>query len=139
MNIQLLEQIKQQILAEPLQFNMYDFFRRHDNEEYRKEHRMPEIPNCGTAACTAGWAIAIVNNENPKQACERVLESQVSPSYTAALHLGMDYHNAKMLFFTCNWPEPFQEDYRQAMVARDFPKCAQIACDRIDHFIKTTL
>lgn len=81
-NRELLLKVKAKILAEPAQFEMEYLFKGRDSFGYLKiawaAHERAgfrpltafldvprEVPNCGTAACIAGWAVAVHLGENP--------------------------------------------------------------------------
>lgn len=111
----LLERIKRQIKKEPKQFIMDAYFW----SSYR-------IPNCGTAACIAGWAVTFGNNfENPKVACE-IFQGYGEDGGRIAL--GISRRQAVALFNESEWPERFQGS-RNTLAKR--------AVKRINHFIKT--
>jgi hypothetical protein len=118
LNVRLLRRIQKQILKEPRQFQMPRMF------DYR-----PAIPNCGTAACIAGWAYTFsLKNATP----ERARQSAVRLVRTSALDiaqekLGLDIYQAHRLFNYSQWPFKFNLDSNN-------PKQAVA---RIEHFINT--
>lgn len=57
MNVKLLRRIIKAIKKEPGQFDMRSWFTRQRG-----------IPNCGTAACIGGWAVALTKRANPEKA-----------------------------------------------------------------------
>lgn len=121
MNTILLNIIKKQILAEPRQFNMGNYF----------SGILPdgtEPANCGTAACIAGWAMAKASASNPKDA--RKLD--VDRNNHAAMLLGITEQQAGRLFYEDEWPKQFQSTSRSGLKLR-----ARRAAARINHFIKT--
>lgn len=119
MNVRLLRRIQKQILKEPRQFQMWDVFSDHADDF--------AIPNCGTAACIAGWAITITSKTNPAKA------ANIINSYRkAGTELGLEEWQADMLFNFGRWPAQFQKTSREG--TRAF---ARQAVRRIDHFIKT--
>jgi len=110
MNIELLNRIQQKILADPTSFQMETFF-------------APPWPedDCDTAACIAGWTL-LLSGKN--KACDVAEE--------AAKVLGITLKQAALLFYEGGWPEKFR---LRSKVYSD--KAAQLAADRIDHFIAT--
>jgi hypothetical protein len=123
MNIKLLNQIKEAITNEPRQFVMENFF-------YVDEH----IPNCGTACCIAGWAIAIHNNCNPVTAHSIAAKKLNYYDAQAEEILNIPIDLGRSLFYIERWPMQFNYRWR---FATDAVERAKIACDRIDHFIAT--
>lgn len=125
MNIKLLRQIKKQILAEPLQFYMQCWLSnvRHDQQK---------IPNCGTTACIAGWAICIVRKQNPEAARQDYLSGQFYCSSIAREFLELDVTQSDLLFLESKWPIKFQRTEKETPL-----QTAKRAAKRIEHFIKT--
>jgi len=117
MNIKLLKQIRKQILKEPKQFYMGEWF-----TTVTETH----IPNCGTAACIGGWAIALAKKVNPAQAHDIFLRNTMLPEEL----LELECDEAERLFYTGNWPQEFTGGSTPAIKAKK-------AAARIDHFIKT--
>jgi len=124
MNINLLRQIQTKITEEPKQFRMSAFFSRGCG-----------IPNCGTAACIGGWAVALHNKMNPRDA-DRLFDSVMDPSIdrNPCLILGLGLLESERLFHVGNWPSQFASDWEWAKTPEAMVK---VACDRIDHFIAT--
>lgn len=87
MNTKLLRRVQKQILAEPAQVIMEDWFC-----ETRQSKR---IPNCGTAGCIGGWAVALNEHKTPKEASE--LFSYSMPQ-KARIALGLSRGQAERLF-----------------------------------------
>ncbi len=117
MNIPLLRKIQRQIVKTPKQFIMAKWF-----------HQDPKIPKCHTAACIGGWAIALINQENPEQSRRRFWESDKDSMTLASEALGLTCEQSLRLFKSECWPNRFLEkpddDARQAV-------------ERIDAFIKS--
>lgn len=115
MNVRLLRRIQKQIAKEPKQFDMGFWF----------ERKLPwKIPNCGTAACIGGWAVALHNKVTPENArkCRRLEPQEI---------LELDYDQAGRLFYKQHWPDKFLENLKSPTAS------AKQAVARIDHFIKT--
>lgn len=132
--IKALRWIKRQVLKEPRQFQMANFFE-NDLEEI-------EIPNCGTAACIGAWGICYVKHINPKQAMKRIVRAEKRKNWGAGnpniawkrgqSAIGLSDRQSELLFkFEC-WPKQFRRLKRQGTLPY-----AQQAARRIDHFIKT--
>ncbi len=95
--------------------------------------------DCGTTACIAGWAARIIGRpivklsapycENHKEFEESVFEVQRS--------LKLDTAKFNRLTQRAEWPSPFKNDYRIAVLACDRERAAKIAGLRIDKFIET--
>jgi len=159
MNIELLLQIKERILAEPAQFVMGDVFLSDVGRAYedRGDIRRESIPHCGTAACIAGWAIALHEQTDPKTA-RTLMRKRTGPGSAAtwdALAVsvlgltpsarwadgGKGGGQRDALFFVSGWPRDLQERWDEAADgAEDDPQAAletraQIAAERIDRFI----
>lgn len=128
LNVKLLRRIKRHILAEPRRFTMRTLEEHgRPGEFYIADNGTNEtFPECGTAACIAGWT----NHFSRKQGGDAV---------SAARFLGIPYDGsycgvADRLFFDFEWAEPFRTRYQEARTAGER---AAIAADRIEHFIKT--
>lgn len=139
MNVELLEQIKAKILAEPRQFVMRSFFKRGDGlaAMYRKpawaDLRRFTVPNCGTAACIAGWAISLRMKMTPREVENtHLLPGRVTDD--AARALGLSYTQGLRLFHISGWPQQFMQGFEDADT---FEARAKVAAARIDHFIAT--
>jgi hypothetical protein len=114
MNTKLLLKVRDRILAEPEHFDMAEYFL--------------DQP-CGTTACIAGWTKAIVTRQSLKN-CRR------SHIWAFARNaLGINEEQAKKLFYDDHWPHPFDFNYAEAN--DNAKELAQIAADRINHFIAT--
>jgi hypothetical protein len=135
-NVELLQQIKARILAEPDAFRM-------------------DTWSCGTAHCIAGWACALVGDPVVVTDALPAFQLTVSGRYPAdvaseALGLGKYLRDyvcpADSLFLDEAWPPEFAYAYDDALCDDDGAplntsdarrKRAEIAADRIDHFIAT--
>lgn len=124
MNIELLRAVQARITAEPRQFVMYDWFTR------KLDESPGMIPNCGTAACVAGWAIALSQGLDPRAARDAhdATSSRYTTEQTAQQVLDIDHWRGSRLFYFTRWPAQFtlkpENDVAQA-------------CARIDYFIAT--
>lgn len=132
MNVRLLRRVQKHILQEPNRLMMGDYVW-HDRPGVKVEtdgilHRMPE---CGTAACIAGWTCLL--EKNPKNVDTYVRTRIGKWSDTAAALLGIS-KGYDRLFFVDYWPERFQERFYEAKTKL---QQAKITAKRIDFFINT--
>jgi hypothetical protein len=122
MNVELLNKVKEQILKEPAQFEMFNW--------YATElvgFPTVKIPNCGTAACIAGWAISLSKNECPRRASNR------KDYYEQAREvLDLTPFQADCLFLGHRWPSELWHTYKTAKTLKNR---AEIAAKRIDLLI----
>lgn len=121
MNVELLKKIKIQILKEPLQFDMGKWFT-----------LAPGIPNCGTAACIAGWAVALHEGITPEAARQSKHAHAAFFISGARKALDISTSMSDRIFFDGYWPEPFCARHQKA---RSPQERAQVAADYIDHLI----
>lgn len=130
MNTELLLKVKAKILAEPKQFFMHEFFTDH-------VVGIDTIPNCGTAACIAGWAVTIARNENPEETRKYLYQSpnNLCTWLEAQKALDITKEQESKLFYTDNWPSEYDAAYNQAWQDEDFEEAAKVAANRIDYFI----
>lgn len=117
LNVELLEQVKAHILAEPRRINMDDW--QTELDEVDKHLR----PACGTIACIAGWACVLgigtrVRGNDIEWAAEEVL--------------GLD--DGGPLFFVDDWPSEFEVALRRE--TKGTLGYAEVVAARIDYFIK---
>lgn len=135
MNVELLEKVKAAILAEPKAFDMGTWHRitsphlgySHWGDtlcDSLDEYSSEIVLGCNTTHCIAGWAEVIAAADG------RVFDS-LDTEHNAKRLLGLDYTQARRLFYADEWPFPFDRDYKYAA------KRAKIAAARIDHFIAT--
>lgn len=118
MNVILLRMVRDKILEEPRQFNMYDWF----------NSTLPDggrPANCGTACCIGGWAQTIAQGLTPKEAWNG---TWIDPR----ILLGLDRDQGCLLFNEELWPKQFKSSPKAGFVLR-----AKRAAARIDHFIIT--
>ena len=123
----LLDRVCEQILKEPKQFQMDAFFATANGMADTPE----VIPNCGTAACIAGWAIALHDGLNPKAANEHL---HVNLDYYFAGIMQLPIGDTNNLIYVDQWPDEFQEPFIEATEEQDWDRRAHIAVDRIRHF-----
>jgi len=134
---ELLLRAKKAILKEPKQFTMGAWFTKYPEE--RESSFEYTIPNCGTAACIAGWVITLSKeNQNPLRAREAIVDQfkstrvYVDEETLACRILGLPRYKAMSLFYVANWPNELIEKWE---VADSPEERAQIAAERIDQFI----
>lgn len=132
MNTRLLRKVQRQILDEPRQVIMETWFSNLDGGT----HLPRAIPNCGTAGCIGGWAIAIARKLTPKKAREKAVGQFLNYERDAAGEL-LDITESQggRLFSINYWPLDFMRRYGKTQpqtLAR-----AKVIAARIDHFIKT--
>jgi hypothetical protein len=109
-----------------------------------------EIPNCGTAACIAGWAETLMKFDTRKKSKKRARPSEMESisSVLLAEKLGFDVYMNNRLFYVRSWPQQFQSKIPSASktncvdIGRRFDSLppeirAKIAAERIDHFLAT--
>jgi hypothetical protein len=122
--------IKEQILKEPMQFMMHDYFAVRLGP-LNRIYGFGIPTNCGTAACIAGWAVVLGRGfATPKAAKD---SCYVDPKQDAMELLGLTEEQAEILFYTTAWPVDFQAKW---IDAQTYEERAQIAADRIDHFLQ---
>lgn len=122
-NKELLEQVRDHILAEP---------RRYDQTTFRRTSS--EVPY-GTAACVAGWAV-LLSGINKTCDC-KVPNCFVNAGDEAARLLGLDKRSADVLFDPAPetvWPAPFDVLWRSANGAQ---ARAEVAASYLTHIIET--
>lgn len=118
MNVRLLRRIQKQILKEPRQFYQDAWFERAEG-----------IPNCGTAACIAGWAIALSKKMTPAKAIGKFKD----PSKFGRRLLDLEKEQSEKLFYRENWPSKYGRLYSSSSIKEK----ARTAVKRIDRFIST--
>jgi|SRR6267142_3990747 len=125
MNKELLLRVKTQIIAEPKQFVMGTWYTKHpEGSEGSKLWEGVIVPNCGTAACIAGWAIALQDRVTPSKATGAI--------YKASQYLDILVEAADDLFHANHWPDDLFDRWEDA---QSLGERAQIAAERIDRFI----
>jgi hypothetical protein len=149
--IRLLRRVQKRILKEPKQFEMSTGFILNGHNAGILFSSTPdyirhgEIPNCGTAACVAGWALTLGTGcKKPIQAARkfhefRKLKSVWGPIESRARRiLSLSKEQSNRLFYADQWPVQFNRDRSLTGFSRlSKRKQAQLAVKRIDHFIKT--
>ena len=131
MNKELLLKVKEAILREPENFRMDRWLHK----------RQPNDPTCNTTACIGGWAVVLHENSTPvaeyykRAEVDFVFGEKVEPLATE--FLGLDYEQKERLFYDENWPWEFESRFRDAERDKNKTLMAQIAAERIDHFIAT--
>jgi hypothetical protein len=128
MKVELLQLVKEQILKEPEQFDMMMWF------QTAPSLRRP-VPNCGTAACIGGWAMAISQGISPREADNMRVFKQSDASRV----LGLSLAEGTRLFHVMAWPIDFKSAFIQEEdnTLEGLQARARIAAARIDHFIAT--
>ena len=124
MNKKLLLRVKAQILAEPKQFIMGTWYTNFPDIFDGDLWEGVKVPNCGTAACIAGWIVALHNNIK--------LNKAIGGHGTAAMYLNIRRYEANRLFYVENWPGDLRARWDNA---KSLEERAQIAAERIDRFI----
>lgn len=131
MNTRLLREVQKAIVEHPAHFDMGIFG--HGLKADELFHEEPPESACGTAACIAGYTVALSAGRTPRHG---------SIATKAARLLGIAYDGGlsdfkdegSRLFYVDEWPARFARRYQRA--SRNVTR-ARIASERIDHFIKT--
>lgn len=140
MNKELLLAVKAQILKEPRQFDMGEWFSSEGTyHAYRlkngeRRHREYKIPNCGTTACIWGWGLCLTLKINPSKGAE-ILRADIIRIDDNIFDLSSVQCDA--LYYVNYWPQPYRDAYRKATARGWWRKAAKVAADRIDHMIAT--
>lgn len=140
LNVKLLRRVKNRILKEPRQFIMESVYARAEHVltfsgygHYHADLARKTIPNCGTAACIAGWTEALALKTRPSKLVGTY--PYFGSEDAAGRRLGLDdWYAGHRLFRTASWPEKFQRAWD---AAKTHKARAKVAADRIEHFIKT--
>lgn len=132
--VKLLRRVKKQILLEPRQFVMGYYFHSGTLLDYGEgacDLPRKKIPNCGTAACIAGWVISLDSKQKPSEANQTFR----SPEETAGNALGLDlFGGGRLELFRVDfWPAPYETAWFKAKTHRTR---AQVAARRIEAFIR---
>lgn len=127
MNVRLLRRVQKKILKEPEQFLMERWY----------EHNPETVPNCGTAACIAGWAVALERRLTPEQARKKIYNPGTISDFIdyAASLLNIGRRDAEALFSRDAWPDDLNSEYNKNR--NNHKARARIAAERIDRFIET--
>jgi hypothetical protein len=118
MNVELLQKVKQAILAEADRFDMHSWA---ETEQRDLSCSIASKPSCGTTCCIGGWAAAIHNQ----------LHDDSLHYMKGNLALGISA--ASQLFYVEEWPLVFSRAYEKETSPRER---ARIAAERIDFFIE---
>ena len=123
----LLRKVKRHILEEPKRFFMDGVVMYGpEGRDVNLDGIPSTFPQCGTAACIAGWACVLSGNIDPE-------DIQMA---NAERLLGITSNQGNYLFLVDFWPEQFSQPYQEST---DLAVRAKIAAERIDHFVKTGL
>ena len=138
-NIPMAKRVREQLLRFPDNFNMSSWY-----EEIwipREQGAYGQNDNCGTAACIAGWIVALdlagkqlslpIINPNPmlfraREKCNN------HPEDRAAKLIGLTVRQAQSLFLQDEWPEPYRQRFNRA---EDGNEEAQVAVDYLTSLI----
>lgn len=143
--VEILEEVKRRILAEPKQFVMHTYFASsyrnevpyfhlQESENEWCEKMMPKdrtIPNCGTAACIAGHILCIREEDKPS---EVQLKAGYFIEHKCAEFLGIPQPYCTRLFNLESWEAEYRKRFKEAPIGS--LERAQAACDQIDYWIK---
>jgi hypothetical protein len=122
-NVKLFGRVMEQIEAEPQRFCMSVFFAGRGWVTGQEE--------CKTAACIAGWAIALADKEGVAKYIDAASWRVLGRAGNA---LGITKSESERLFFDDKWPEPLRGAYLKMVTAGDR---ADIAVQRIKYFLQT--
>lgn len=132
MNKELLLKIKEQILREPKQFVMGTWFTPFPADSDGGDlWDNIKVPNCGTAACIAGWAIALHEGKAPSEVTGAIIKAE-NYLIKAENYLDIEMEDAEDLFYADHWDNDLQDRWD---FAKSLEERAQIAAERIDQFI----
>lgn len=129
MNVALLRKVQEAIKAAPIQFDMGAFYFERD-----------DVPagECGTMACICGWAVALDAQISITKAAKIPLWDDLEDNVQRGMAaLDIDRRLAERLFFLPQWPHLYKQSYEVATDYGSIQDQANVACERIDHFIKT--
>jgi hypothetical protein len=131
MNVELLEKVKEHILLKPRTFIMGSFIETIGEVPgrttfYNDAGDIIKFDKCGTAACIAGWATIL--HEKTNQIPYGKIQDR------AKSILGITESQSNRLFYDTFWPKDF---YNRYLTAKSQKQRAQVAAERIDHFIAT--
>lgn len=132
MNTKLIKKMQLFIAKQPKQFDIRWWFSVN-----------AQIPNCHTAACFAGLAVALSRRETPGKAAARFLDKggkfyRGNPIHKQAiLALQITPAQADRLFHLHNWPSKFFHGYCENDPLSQPRQNAKAAIARLQHFIRT--
>lgn len=147
LNVKLLRRVRDAIKNEPAQFVMGSWFTRELTiQTYISAYSLPaagslrtigdmnrEIPNCGTAACIAGWTLSLAARKTPQKTASSASNSDILTM--AEIRLGLQPDDESLsLFILTEWPRAYLEAWNEASTLEER---AQVAAKRIDAFIKS--
>lgn len=161
MNVELLRKVQQYILAEPKRFNLDvwgmtvdpDFYEElmEDTGDYEEDSQilLKDRPPCGAIGCIAGNTCIVNGNIIPSKhwGGAEVYEFPADTLEIAAGALDIDRDQARKLFYLTpwgffddngkrvGWPQEFEERLDNTVIGTI--EYAQVAVDRIEHFINT--
>jgi len=128
LNVRLLRKIQKHITEEPRRFFM-TWYKAHGTPGQQFDADWSDlaksVPDCGTAACIAGWANGLTGAKY----------YDWDDAWRASKQLGLSI-DSDYLFINYMWPKPFCARYA---VAKTPKQRAKIACQRIDYLIETGL
>ena len=130
MNKNLLEKVKEMILANPENLSLDTWCQgrlKADNPTY----------NCGSTACIAGHIVLITRGELSQEDAFTFGDYIENPVFMfARLELGISQEKAAALFLEWEWPMKFRNAISRCARFCDSKIYAQVVADRIDHFIE---
>jgi hypothetical protein len=130
MNTKLLRKIQQEIRKEPRRLDMSVWI-----DVYPPRHTID--PPCGTTACIAGFATILASRDKKtfsEEALKIKRDYERSTQEEGGKTLLLTPQQSSRLFFVHSWPEKFRDRWYGALTKHTE---AEIACERIEHFIKT--
>jgi hypothetical protein len=128
MNIELLERVKERILAEPEHFHMANWAIEVD------EHNLGE-PWCRTTFCIGGWAAVLTGKVKTRDEMFEMIAEQYGNGSDLFVEILGTPNSA--LFFASRWPYKFQRRYNDLRGGKDHIGLANLAGEVIDDYIET--
>lgn len=124
-NAGLMARVKERILKEPKELDMFEWFSPGGTFKEWLKYRSGEKSawGCGTVACIAGWTIFL------NDLTEFTMES---PAKQATRYLGVTYEEASMIFLPGNWPPRVWDRYLMARNDGEWKKAAEITIKAIE-------
>jgi hypothetical protein len=129
MNVELLRKIENHILEEPKRLFMPAFVRRQSRGDVLlplNSRGTRDYPECGTAACIAGWAVFLSEDDSTLRTAGEIMARAMT-----LLQIGE--YSAHRLFLAQEWPLRFWK----GGTGDGEPETAQMTAARIEHFIDT--
>jgi len=129
--LKLLQKVKAAILKEPKQFVMGNWYKERPDSDMEYD----TIPNCGTAACIGGWAVAIAAGVNPREASNIDVDIECQAIKLLGFEKALPFKNdlTDSLFYTDTWPLEMRRAWETTPTTTGR---AKLAARRIDQFIK---